>query len=70
MDIDVELDRLRSRVAEARKSLVAAESCGRRLNLPMQQFKRDAHTLLSKSQDADSTRAAVDMKPLIEQMRE
>ena len=70
MDVDEELDRLRSHVAEARKSLAAGEPAGRRLDFLMQEFNREANTLSSKSQDAETTRAAVDMKVLIEQMRE
>jgi uncharacterized protein (TIGR00255 family) len=70
MDVDEELDRLTSHVAEARKALVSGEPAGRRLDFLMQEFNREANTLSSKSQDADTTRAAVDMKVLIEQMRE
>jgi uncharacterized protein (TIGR00255 family) len=70
MDVDEELDRLRSHVAEARKALVAGEPAGRRLDFLMQEFNREANTLSSKSQDAETTRAAVDIKVLIEQMRE
>ena len=50
--------------------LDAKEPAGRRLDFLMQEFNREANTLSSKSQDADTTRAAVDMKVLIEQMRE
>jgi len=70
MDVDEELDRLASHVAETRKALSAAEPAGRRLDFLMQEFNREANTLSSKSQDAETTRAAVDMKVLIEQMRE
>jgi uncharacterized protein (TIGR00255 family) len=70
MDVDEELDRLTSHVVEARKSLRAGEPAGRRLDFLMQEFNREANTLSSKSQDADTTRAAVEMKVLIEQMRE
>jgi uncharacterized protein (TIGR00255 family) len=70
MDVDEELDRLTSHVAEALKALGAAEPAGRRLDFLMQEFNREANTLSSKSQDSDTTRAAVDMKVLIEQMRE
>jgi uncharacterized protein (TIGR00255 family) len=70
MDIDEELDRLGSHVAEARKVLAADEPAGRRLDFLMQEFNREANTLSSKSQDVDTTRAAVDIKVLIEQMRE
>jgi uncharacterized protein (TIGR00255 family) len=70
MDVDEELDRLTSHVAEVRKALAGQEPAGRRLDFLMQEFNREANTLSSKSQDAETTRAAVDMKVLIEQMRE
>jgi len=70
MDFAEELDRLGSHVAEALQILDAKEPAGRRLDFLMQEFNREANTLSSKSQDADTTRAAVDMKVLIEQMRE
>ena len=70
MDVDEELDRLGSHIAEVKKALHANEPAGRRLDFLMQEFNREANTLSSKSQDADTTRAAVDMKVLIEQMRE
>jgi uncharacterized protein (TIGR00255 family) len=70
MDIDEELDRLESHIAEVGKALDANEPAGRRLDFLMQEFNREANTLSSKSQDADTTRAAVEMKVLIEQMRE
>ncbi len=50
--------------------LESKEPAGRRLDFLMQEFNREANTLSSKSQDAETTRAAVDMKVLIEQMRE
>ena len=70
MDVDEELDRLSSHVAETAKSLAGTEPAGRRLDFLMQEFNREANTLSSKSQDSETTRAAVDMKVLIEQMRE
>jgi len=70
MDVDEELDRLTSHVVEVGKSLSGAEPAGRRLDFLMQEFNREANTLSSKSQDTETTRAAVDMKVLIEQMRE
>jgi len=70
MDVDEELDRLTSHIAEVGKALTAKEPAGRRLDFLMQEFNREANTLSSKSQDAETTRAAVDMKVLIEQMRE
>ena len=70
MDVDEELDRLKSHVTEIRKALDGSEPAGRRLDFLMQELNREANTLSSKSQDAETTRAAVDMKVLIEQMRE
>ncbi len=70
MDVDEELDRLRSHVAEVRKVIASGEPAGRRLDFLMQEFNREANTLSSKSQDAETTRAAVDIKVLVEQMRE
>jgi uncharacterized protein (TIGR00255 family) len=70
LDVDEELDRLRSHVTEVRKALAGNEPAGRRLDFLMQEFNREANTLGSKSQDPATTRAAVDMKVLIEQMRE
>jgi uncharacterized protein (TIGR00255 family) len=70
MDFAEELDRLGSHVAETLQILDAKEPAGRRLDFLMQEFNREANTLSSKSQDADTTRAAMDMKVLIEQMRE
>jgi uncharacterized protein (TIGR00255 family) len=70
MDFEEELDRLGSHVTETLQVLDAKEPAGRRLDFLMQEFNREANTLSSKSQDADTTRAAVDMKVLIEQMRE
>jgi len=70
MDVEEELDRLTSHVAEVGKSLAGGEPAGRRLDFLMQEFNREANTLSSKSQDTETTRAAVDMKVLIEQMRE
>ena len=69
-DVDEELDRLRGHVAEVRKTFAVQEPAGRRLDFLMQELNREANTLSSKSQDIETTRAAVDMKVLIEQMRE
>ena len=69
-DVDEELHRLRGHVAEVRKALADREPAGRRLDFLMQELNREANTLSSKSQDIETTRAAVDMKVLIEQMRE
>ena len=70
LDVDEEIDRLRGHVAEVRKTFDDQEPAGRRLDFLMQELNREANTLSSKSQDIETTRAAVDMKVLIEQMRE
>jgi uncharacterized protein (TIGR00255 family) len=70
MDFDEELDRLGSHVTEMLQILDAKEPAGRRLDFLMQEFNREANTLSSKSQDTETTRAAVDIKVLVEQMRE
>jgi uncharacterized protein (TIGR00255 family) len=69
-DVDEEIDRLHGHVTEVRKTFGIAEPAGRRLDFLMQELNREANTLSSKSQDIETTRAAVDMKVLIEQMRE
>jgi uncharacterized protein (TIGR00255 family) len=69
-DVDEEIDRLRGHVTEVRKAFAGQEPAGRRLDFLMQELNREANTLSSKSQDIETTRAAVDMKVLIEQMRE
>jgi uncharacterized protein (TIGR00255 family) len=70
MDVEEELDRLGSHVTETMRVLDSTEPAGRRLDFLMQELNREANTLSSKSQDVETTRAAVDMKVLIEQMRE
>ncbi len=70
LDVDEELDRLRSHVTELKKALAGEEAVGRKLDFLMQEFNREANTLSSKSQDVETTRAAVELKVLIEQMRE
>jgi uncharacterized protein (TIGR00255 family) len=69
-DIAEELDRLDGHIEEAGHALSGAEPAGRRLDFLMQEFNREANTLSSKSQDLETTRTAVEMKVLIEQMRE
>jgi uncharacterized protein (TIGR00255 family) len=69
-DVDEEIDRLRGHVTEVRKTFGGDEPAGRRLDFLMQELNREANTLSSKSQDIETTRTAVDMKVLIEQMRE
>jgi uncharacterized protein (TIGR00255 family) len=70
MDVDEELDRLGAHLEEVTSVLSSAEPAGRRLDFLMQELNREANTLSSKSQDSETTRAAVDMKVAIEQMRE
>jgi uncharacterized protein (TIGR00255 family) len=69
-DVAEELDRLGGHIVEARRALSGSEPAGRRLDFLMQEFNREANTLSSKSQDQETTRTAVEMKVLIEQMRE
>jgi uncharacterized protein (TIGR00255 family) len=70
LDIDEEMDRLTTHVAEVERVLGKPEPAGRRLDFLMQELNREANTLSSKSADAELTSIAVDMKVLIEQMRE
>ncbi|MBS0438601.1 MAG: YicC family protein [Proteobacteria bacterium] len=70
IDVDEELDRLSAHIAEARRVLAMPEAMGRRLDFLMQEFNREANTLGSKSVDSRTTQAAVELKVLIEQMRE
>ena len=70
LDVDEELDRLTGHIEETRRTLVAPEAAGRRLDFLLQEFNREANTLSSKSQDLETTRIAVEMKVAIEQMRE
>jgi uncharacterized protein (TIGR00255 family) len=70
MDVDEELDRLMAHLDEVVGVLDSSEPAGRRLDFLMQELNREANTLSSKSQDSETTRAAVDMKVMIEQMRE
>jgi uncharacterized protein (TIGR00255 family) len=70
MDVDEELDRLGAHLEEVTSVLDSPEPAGRRLDFLMQELNREANTLSSKSQDTETTRAAVDLKVMIEQMRE
>jgi uncharacterized protein (TIGR00255 family) len=70
LDVDEELDRLTGHITEIRRVVSGNEPAGRRLDFLMQELNREANTLSSKSQDLDTTRSAVDMKVIIEQMRE
>jgi len=69
-DVDEELDRLETHVIEVRRTLKQKGSVGRRLDFLMQELNREANTLSSKSIVTDTTQAAVELKVLIEQMRE
>jgi uncharacterized protein (TIGR00255 family) len=70
MDVEEELDRLLEHIQEVKRVLNRKEPVGRRLDFLMQELNREANTLSSKSQDSETTRLAVDLKVLIEQMRE
>ncbi len=70
LDVDEELDRLDSHISEIREVMVSDEPVGRRLDFLMQELNREANTLGSKSADTGTTNAAVELKVLIEQMRE
>jgi len=70
IDVEEELDRLDVHIEELRRVLTLDEPVGRRLDFLMQEFNREVNTLGSKSISAVTTRASVDMKVLIEQMRE
>ena len=70
LDVDEELDRLDAHVSEARRVLTLREAVGRRLDFLLQEFNREANTLGSKSVDARSSSAAVELKVLIDQVRE
>ena len=69
-DVDEELDRLDTHVLEVKRSLKQTDSLGRRLDFLMQELNREANTLSSKSIVSETTQAAVELKVLIEQMRE
>ena len=69
-DIAEELDRLDTHITEIRNTLTLDESIGRRLDFLMQELNRETNTLSSKALDTDTTLTTVDMKVLIEQMRE
>lgn len=70
LDVEEELDRLMAHLDEIMAVLERDEPIGRRLDFLMQELNREANTLASKSNDAETTQAAVDLKVLIEQMRE
>ncbi len=70
IDVDEELSRLASHLTEMRRVLAAGGAVGKRLDFLMQELNREANTLGSKSVDAEVSRSAMEMKILIEQMRE
>jgi uncharacterized protein (TIGR00255 family) len=70
LDVDEEMDRLETHIAEVRNVLESDKPVGRRLDFLMQELNREANTLGSKSADSETTRASVELKVLIEQMRE
>ncbi len=70
LDISEELDRLESHVSEMADIFSCGEPSGRRLDFLMQELHREANTLSSKSADLETTQASVDLKVLVEQMRE
>lgn len=69
-DVDEELDRLVTHIAEVERVLKDKKPIGRRLDFLMQELNREANTLGSKSIDTETTKASVDLKVFIEQMRE
>ena len=69
-DVDEELDRLDAHVSEVRRTLDKGGPCGRRPDFLMQELNREANTLSSKSTSSGTTQNAVELKVLIEQMRE
>ena len=70
LDVDEELDRLDSHLSELRRTLKQSDPVGRRLDFLLQEFNREANTLGSKSVDARTSNAAVELKVLIDQIRE
>jgi len=70
LDVDEELDRLGSHIAEIRRVLRQREPVGRRLDFLLQEFNRESNTLGSKSVDSRTSNASVELKVLIDQIRE
>lgn len=70
LDVTEELDRLQTHLVEVNKALNTASGAGRRLDFLMQELNREANTLSSKSDSSELTQSAIEMKVLIEQMRE
>ncbi|HJZ45459.1 MAG TPA: YicC/YloC family endoribonuclease [Hyphomicrobiaceae bacterium] len=69
-DVEEELQRLGAHVAAARELLDSGEPAGRRLDFLAQEFNREANTLCSKASDPEMTRAGLELKAVIDQMRE
>ena len=69
-DVTEEIDRLRAHIATARELLIAEGPVGRKLDFLTQEFNREANTLCSKSQSKELTRIGLDLKVVIDQMRE
>ena len=69
-DVEEELKRLGAHIASARELMAAREPTGRRLDFLGQEFNREANTLCSKSNDPETTRAGLELKAVIDQMRE
>lgn len=70
MDVEEEVDRLNTHIAEVKRLLSSKGPIGRKLDFLMQELNREANTLGSKSMAVSTTQVAVDLKVLIEQMRE
>ena len=70
LDVDEELDRLDSHIAELRRTLKQKDAVGRKLDFLLQEFNREANTFGSKSVDARTSALAVELKVLIDQIRE
>ena len=70
LDVDEEMDRLQTHLDEVESVLTRDEPVGRRLDFLMQELNREANTLASKSNDVEMTRVSVELKVLIEQIRE
>ncbi|WP_054284946.1 YicC/YloC family endoribonuclease [Gulbenkiania mobilis] len=70
IDVDEELSRLSSHLSEVKRILKAGGQAGKRLDFLMQELNREANTLGSKSVSTETTQASVELKVLIEQMRE
>jgi uncharacterized protein (TIGR00255 family) len=70
IDVDEELSRLAAHIAELKRALAGGGAVGKQLDFLMQELNREANTLAAKSVDLAVTRAALDLKVIIEQMRE